>query len=181
MINLLPQAEKNNIRHEYIVNNISTINVFLFILILIADVLMISMLLLIFVDNKEVATDLDILIERNLDEKREYSAVIKDLNKKLSTLSNGSRRGAPKEIIREVIEIKPDGIKVDSITYDSLPRDTDNPGFIRLDGEARRRSDLISFRKLLTQTDAFEDVDAPISALARGEDINFSFRLNLLK
>ena len=181
MINLLPQEEKSKIRQEYIVNNISILNIFLFILIIIADVLMASMLLLIYFDNKGTQSSLEASIQRSLDEKREYNAVIQDLNKKLSILSISKTSGVPNDVIKSVVDIKPVGIKINAITYDALPQDIGRAGFIRLDGVASRRNDLIFFRRLLGQLGVFENVDAPVSVLARGEDINFSFRLNLLK
>lgn len=181
MINLLPTGEKKIIRQEYIVNNVIIANTLLLTLFLVADVLIGSLLIVSYVDNNAIEGVLEAVSVRNVEERREYSKVINELNRKLSILSTNKTESDPVQVIKEIIEVKSGGIKIKRITYDASREEGVEADTISFFGIARARDDLISFQNRLRQLKTFEITDTPVSTLASGSNINFSINLNLLK
>ncbi|HEY9481080.1 MAG TPA: PilN domain-containing protein [Candidatus Paceibacterota bacterium] len=99
------------------------------------------------------------------------AALLKEKISAAETVADEERMAA---IVEKILVRAVDGISVTNI---SLRRDT-GASAISLAGVADTREDLVAFQKSLESEPLFSKVVLPVSALAKGKDVHFSFSID---
>jgi Tfp pilus assembly protein PilN len=108
----------------------------------------------------------------------EIEKSINDFNEKLARFEENEKKiRAVSPRLAEVLEKRPTSIQFRSITYKQDPR-TGLEQFL-IQGEARRRDDLLDFVEDLETTDILGGVDLPVTNLLKEADVDFTLTLDL--
>lgn len=102
-----------------------------------------------------------------------------EINSKLRLMQNVGASQSATEIVGKVIDLVPDKVVIDSITFsrDELYNEK-NGLLISVSGIATDRNSLVSFSNLLEEVKEFSSVDVPVSSLTK--DKNLPFSINIL-
>jgi hypothetical protein len=187
MIDLLPKPKKNEIRQEY------RLRVFVVCLAALSFVLIVvvasSLPTYLFVNSRYQA----FLAESQSDETqnrisqvKEIETVVQETNKKIDQIKSGTSVFRVKDLFREILESRNEGIVITRLSYDfgAVPgkkggESTANISSVSVEGKSSDRANLLSFRDALTQKKEFTTVDLPISSLVKETDLSFSINIKL--
>ena len=173
MINLIPTTVRNAVIKEYWLRVLS---VFLFIISVVAGVIAVLFLPVYVLVSTQVdvyaesakqaaerVADFDISAKPLTDANLLAERILKQ--KKIENFST---------IIKLVESLQPAGITINVI---ELSRAGETLASVRVDGSAKTRNDLASFRDILLKNESIADVILPISNLAKESDIEFTLSI----
>ncbi len=106
----------------------------------------------------------------------ETREIIKETNKKLDIIetAQSNKFSVSEKVINAILKEKISGIKIAQIAYEN---NTIEGKKIRISGTAPSRDVLLLFRKTLESSEAFKNVDLPISNFVKGSNIEFYISL----
>ncbi len=174
MFNLLPFAQKKEIKREYH----RRIFIVALLHVIFAEVILIALLVpaIILERSREVEfkTQLEHLNLLTAEEQKgSFATFLKETTEKLAELSPEKNSTHPSDAVLLIARMRTEGIRISAIEYQA--GDNFKKGTLRVDGKAVSREALLSFRKALEQqSHLFTKVDLPISNFALEKDIPFS-------
>jgi len=170
MFNLLPEEQKKEIYTEYRFRLFILIFIFLVITGIIAIILLAPTLFLSSSEYNNLAEGLGLLQKETpeLENSQNLQTTVEKTNNKLTVLQSG-REQTPLLIWSKVIDDKPSGVKINSFSYSKK----DKKVVVIIEGRALVRESLISFAKSLEAQKTFENVNLPVSNLAREKNLDF--------
>jgi len=102
--------------------------------------------------------------------------IAKEVNAQLEILEqDGYLTPLSYDVFTIIVKHKPDSVKIKSMFYDRGQKN----GSISIGGVSKDRKTLLSFLQSLESEDIFTSVELPISSFVEGEDINFSIRITI--
>jgi hypothetical protein len=172
MTNLLPEIEKKKIRKEYLMRFFSVFLFFLFFTAVIGCISLMPSFFFTKIHSQVTASKLDDhQIRAENDQQEELYKILSTTQEKLSILDHDDGSLAFEKVLRKVTAKKSSGIRIERIVYASKQEDV--LGEISIYGHADRRQDLIDYAEELKKNPLFNDLNLPVSSLARSLDIQF--------
>lgn len=170
MINLLPEDNKIAIKKEYIRRACVVLGCAFFSAIVISATILVCLLLLANSEKNNFNRYLVLSAERlSMSESGGAAADIEDINSKLAFLESESDTGESNSFFREIIQIKPKGVKINNLSYDNS-----DGGKILIGGTAEFRQGVLSFVGLLREDRMFRDAKSPVSNLLKEKNLDFT-------
>lgn len=176
MFNLLPKEQKRSIYTEYKFRLIILILIFLAVTGIIVAVFLSPSLVLSSFRYNSLVNELQ-NIEKDTPELENVEGLqetAKKINDKLKIFGSEEEL-SPLSIWQKIIESKTNGIKITNLSYD---RNTDKISVV-VSGRSLTRESLTDFSNALEKS-GFEDVNLPVSDLARDKNLEFSITLSVI-
>ena len=174
MFNLLPSESKIAIRKEFKLRLAVLSTLALLITLLIAIILLIPSYLFSKAIEKEVLANKGI-VEHSL-RVQENETLKVDLAQARETLGVLSPSNAPSTsfVLDKITALKGKGISITKLEFTAL---ADRTKQVQISGLASQRDTLLSFKKKLSESKLFSEINLPVSNFADQEDIEFSMNL----
>lgn len=176
MINLLPPAEKHRIQKEYKLR-FFTVNAFL-----ISAAFIIGIILLLpsyfFADIIQKNAESEILTLKNSYENtksEEINNKLRVTKERLTAITKQESRTDFYKVIDIIAVHANNTIEITTISY--IRADEDGDSNLQLNGFAKTRDDLVSFKEDLENDKLFNEVNLPVSSLAEDKDIEFNIQI----
>ena len=184
MSNNLTEEYKKGIHKEYLLRYFVVLAMFL----LIVGVVAVLLLIPVFVSGRVAKVSVEEQLEQF------QSEAIDDANEtelsrttEILDIFSGEREiGSLENILEAIIEARPSGVTLTSLTFKEVVRadqDTDEVRqlyTVTVSGMARTRNALIGFEESLDSKKHFSNVQLPVSNLARDRDIPYSLSVDAL-
>jgi len=176
MFNLLPKEQRKEIYTEYRFRMFILIFIFLIVTGIVAVFLLVPALFLSNSEYNELLKNLDELKKETpeLENYQNLQVMVEKTNNKLKVLQSGKEQ-TPLLIWGKVTADKPAGVKIDSFSYSKNNEKT----AVVISGKSSVRESLISFAKKLEAQETFENVNLPVSDLARERNLDFSITFGI--
>lgn len=177
MINLLPIEEKKNLTKEF---NFRVVSFYFFtvaICFLIGAIALLPSYFFFSLKETIASNKLEAIKALPLPvSDKENTNIIKDTNKKITTIENTEKTqfSVLDKVINEIISKKMPDIKLNFISYNI---DKEGVKQITLKGIAPDRERLLVFRRALENDTLFSKVDLPISNFIKGSNIDFNMNV----
>ena len=176
MINLLPPEEKNRKVKEYKLRLIVVNALLLSVAFLIGSILLLPSYF--FADTIQKSAENEVIALKGSSESTERVEINNQLRitkERLTAISNQGQQTEFYEIIETISSYAGKPIKLDTVSYS---RGSDGKeSRLQLAGVADTRDDLLEFEQFLDDDEMFEDVDLPVSSLAKDQDIEFNIQI----
>jgi len=176
MFYLLPKSEKNSLRKEYLFRLGSVVLVMISILFVVVDVFTISSYFILKSEQsfleKQIVTlkkTFDVNGKRQLSE-----SLLNSTKTSLAKLLPLEESAYPTDIISSALSTKKQGVRIQEIVFVRNDNRTVN---IQLIGVSSDRETLISFVNSLKRNILFNNVDLPVSNLAKNTNVDFNLNL----
>ena len=179
-MNLLLPEDQKNIRNERLVRLAETSGVGIFFLVLIANALLFSAYIFLALQSKDLSYQLEVAKNSSeLQRAQSLDKAINDLNGQ-SRVVRGNHKIThdPTVEIGKIIEMKPRGIAINTMTY-NRPMDEARATSLSLGGHANTRDNLLGFVRSLEKSGVFAKVYSPVSNLLSRQELEFSLVLDL--
>lgn len=177
-LNILDTSEKRKILTEYRLRLAAASVAALGGLVLASSVLLVPPYVFSITKYNNAQDNIDVLEQKygNSTKEKEIAAQIRDINSKIILLTGETQSTnlAPLDVIRTILKIKSNTIKIDGISYDS----TGGVERIVLSGMALTRDGLATFVEELKNEPSFTSVSLPISSYVKSVNINFSIAID---
>lgn len=172
MINLLPYEDQKEIESERVRRFLATGLLAVSMILVAGVVLMLPAYFSLALARREAIVQEALSLKgAPLERIRAVDREIKNLNQRLALLERTLKNAPPTEILKKIIEQKPQGISLEAFII--------RENKITLTGRAAGRDNLIAFIKILEKLDAVAKVDSPVSNLLKKTDAGFSLDLEL--
>ncbi len=104
---------------------------------------------------------------------KELLGEIKETSFLMSVLEKGTEKEKLSDIVRDVLELRPEGVVVVGYRYERTS------GKLTVDGIARTRDLVAPYARSLEASDRFTEVPVPIADLAKNTDLEFTLSATL--
>ena len=180
MVNLLPSGRIVFIKREYRLR-LGVVAGILSILILVtANVLLISTYFVTSSDGDDVRERLAALEAGGAGSVGVNKELLDRLQRELAVLNSVRVQPTLSTILDDILKRKSAGISIDELRF-IRAEDAALPSTIFLGGIARRREDLLSAKRDIEASELVSTVTTPVSAFTREENISFSMEVTLEK
>lgn len=173
MFNLLPRQHIRRIWREYYLRLFSVLFVFAGIWGLLSAVFLVPSYVAVRAERSAILGESKQYQETEFHTERDDAVrgAVREANRDVAVLGAWHKKASSSSLLRRVIGARPGGIFISSFFYEAKESGEDR---IVVRGTADTREALIAFTDALRREDAFENVDLPISNLAKDRDIAFS-------
>lgn len=175
MFNLLPKAEKEFIRREYRLRLVVVWLCFLLVTIVGASLFLAPSYIVSVQKEKDAKYRLEIIVRNGSHgEAVSFGTVLKSAQEKLKLAS--ARQKPNQYIFERIVAIAREKPARISINGFSVTLDDNGKTVFFLSGVASERNSLVSFTQSLKQKGIFEEIEVPLSLLAKESGIEFNLR-----
>lgn len=179
MINVLPEQEKKDLRHEYYMRvAIVSLNIFTLIALL-ASLLLVPPYMVSTSKESSVKNTLAIINKENPEiSLKDLNTFIEKINSTLSLFINNTvTRNVMDDVYMPVLSVRPANISIAQLLF----AEHGGNGVAELDlhGVAQDRDALQAFKDILIKTGKFTSVDVPISSFVKKNNIDFTVTILL--
>lgn len=178
MFNLLPNEDRINVKEEYRRRVVVFSLLFLAIALASSIVLLLPSVYILSQNGGRLKEELEEF--KKAPESEDYQILAKEVRltrSRLQALKKYPERFEVAEILKKVVDGKPKGAKIDTITFSSA----EDGLKITLNGIATNRELLRTFVNSLKNDTTFTGVDVPLSSFAKAEDAEFIITLSIKK
>lgn len=181
-MNLLPEEEKKNIRHEYLFRFFTVVSYFLSLSFLLGAFAVFPYFLSARTELDRTSEKTEALNVLNVNVSTTTEKIVADFSRfsdriKLLIPVTDSQNLAPIGVLTNILAVKPEGVQITSFSYIGGAE----VGGIKIVvlGVASNRDSLLLFKKELSATGDFSLVDLPVSNFSEKTDIEFTLTLTL--
>lgn len=171
MINLLPLEEKKKIHRDYVLRLFTVVLNIISASALIGIVTLFPSYFISDLEKRAAVDQAELVRETNDDGEENVALVLKEAQQKLEILSPEYEKVSIRTIFDTTISYKPSTVALTGLIYQK-----DDKGNIKIiiNGVADRRDDLLMFSQDLKKDALFDDVELPVSNLAKDRNIKFT-------
>lgn len=171
MLNLLTTEERRIIRREYILRLCTVATIFAFFTFVMALASILPAYFYATTEERSKRVNLAALVFES--ERAGDDSVALELSRASTILSllgtDGEEKPKASEIVREALIARPNGARVDTLSFDMV----DGERVLTIAGIADTRATLIEYSRALTAAPTFLSADVPAVDLAKTRSINF--------
>lgn len=172
--NVLPEEVKKLLKKEYRLRFFSVLIISISSVVIFMSVVMFSLLVLVFSENKNILGELESIKDSSLENGgAEILSELKFTKEKIAVLKQGDEKNQPSELIEKILSSKPSGARIDSIVYEQK----DGAKSFLVSGRGDDRASIISFQDALEETSPFKKVDLPVGIFARNTNIPYTLTI----
>lgn len=174
MYKLLTEEEKVLIEREYKSRKIVLIEFFLVALLFIGAIGLVPSYIIAVSKEKDANASLAAL-NQSLSGKttEDLDTWLKEINTKIKLFAPSQDTDRPYEAFKEIIALKPNGIKINNLSYSKNKTDIE----FKLEGMAVDRRTLVDFQNSLNTSNKFTSASIPVADLAKDKNIPFDLTL----
>ncbi len=174
MYKLLTEEEKIKIEAEYKSRRLVVMMFFLMVLLVMGVIGLVPSYIIAVSKERDANTSLAIL-NKSLSGKtvEELDIWLKNINAKVKLFAPSQDTDKPYEAFKEIIALKPTGIRLTGLTYAKNKTETE----YKLEGIADNRRTLVDFQNNLNTSNKFTSANIPVADLAKDKDISFNLTL----
>ena len=176
MANLLPKKERKHFEWEYRFRLLIILLLFTMVTFALGIVFLLPSFFVSQSKEKSIERQSELLQKTITLRERDMSvASLRSINQKINKLTAVQEQVLQTEIMQTIIKNLDKDITIDAFYY---THKIDSDGEMRITGKAKSRTSLLSFSDRLKKESLFNNVDLPVSSLARDSNIVFLITLN---
>jgi hypothetical protein len=174
MINLLPDAEKKFIYHEYKLRVVVVALISTLVLCAIALILIFPSYILTIYQGKITKDQISDVYTKDSTEQVHLEKALKEIKKQMAVLSPVETKQSVSDVFTFLVKDRSAGIKIVDMTYSSADKVSYK---LTLRGVAPNRQSLLVFSQALKAEKGVTSLDLPVSTFTKDTDINFTLSI----
>ena len=189
MRNLLPEEKKKVVNREYILRLI-TVSLWLLFLVVIVGIALVLPSFLMVQSQASALHSRKSLMEQTVVVRQSDVSMegLRRTDSHIEHLKQAKKGTLLTELISSIVDRAPEGVKLTNFSYSlsgsrseeedsDKEEDKERVSEMRISGVAEKREELISFSESLKELEYIQETKLPVSQLAEGQNVSFSFTL----
>ncbi|HEY4479880.1 MAG TPA: hypothetical protein VJB58_00200 [Candidatus Paceibacterota bacterium] len=178
-MNLLPQTDKDAIRHGLKLRFIIVANVFISVSMIIGTIMLLPPFFLTKVQFDNAVSDNSSTRVEDAELTKSYLLIPNEIESKLELMGEAMTKTSALDVFSKIVSPISSEITLKSITFRRQAEKSKQNMSVVISGISKDRESLVDFSDALNKLEGFESVEVPVGSFTKDRDVPFSMNLTI--